>query len=216
MRPHGSVSTLCAAAILAALSVAVPALAAEPTAPAANSAEQADLAKIQSYFNSLTTAQADFTLVAADGQTSGGQFYLNRPNKLRFEYTEPKGNLLIADGDYVIYWDARQKDASNLPISQTPLAFLLRPTVSLTDGTRISSYEHAAGVIRVQLVDAKSPDQGSVTIAFADQPIELRGWRLTDGQGQTTDVTFSNWKFGMSLASSLFHFEEPHSGKRGR
>ena len=53
------------------------------------------------------------------------------------------------------------------------------------------------------------------TVAFADNPIELRGWRLVDGQGQTTDVTFSNWKFGMPLDPALFHFVEPNH-KRGR
>jgi len=205
-----------AAALTVALAISAMAAAATESSPITNPQESADLDKIQGYFNGLTTAEANFTQVAPDGQSSNGLFYLNRPSKLRFEYTEPRGNLLIADGDYVIFWDAQEKDASNLPISQTPLAFLLRQNVSLTDGTRITAFEHAAGVIRIQLVDAKSPDQGSVTLAFSDQPIELRGWRLVDGQGQTTDVTFSEWKFGMSLASNLFHFQEAQSDKRHR
>jgi outer membrane lipoprotein-sorting protein len=185
-------------------------------APAAPAAEQADLTRIQSYLNGLTTAEADFTFAAPDGSISHGKFYLSRPSKLRFEYTEPKGNLLIADGDYVIYWDAQQKEASNLPIGQTPLAFLLRPQISLTDGVRITGFEHAADVIRIQLVQAKDAEAGSVTVAFGDPPLELRGWRLADPQGQTTDVTFSDWKFGMSLDPALFHFQAPDSGKRHR
>ena len=184
--------------------------------PAATPAQAADIARIEDYLNGLTTAQAGFTLVGQDGQASRGQISLSRPSKLRFEYTDPKGNLLLADGNYVIFFDAQQKDASNLPISQTPLAFLLKQKVSLTDGIRVVNYEHAAGVIRVRLADPKSPEEGSVTVAFADQPIELRGWRLTDGQGQTTDVTFADWKFGMDLPASLFHFDPAHAGKRGR
>jgi outer membrane lipoprotein-sorting protein len=190
--------------------------AAPVAAPVASPQQTADLGRIETYLNGLTTAAADFTMVAPDGQTSKGRFYLSRPSKLRFEYTEPKGNLLIADGDYVIYWDAQQKEASNLPIGQTPLAFLLRPQISLTDGVRITGFEHAADVIRIQLVQAKDAEAGSVTVAFGDPPLELRGWRLADPQGQTTDVTFSDWKFGMSLDPALFHFQAPDSGKRHR
>lgn len=185
------------------------------TAPAA-AQQQADIAKVETYLNGITTAEADFTMVSPDGQVSHGIFYLSRPGKLRFEYVEPKGNLLVADGDYIIYWDAQQKEASNAPISSTPAAFLLKPRISLTDGTRITAYEHAGGMIRLTLVQAKDPGAGSVTIAFADQPVELRAWRITDPQGSTTDVTFSNWRLGVSLDPALFHFKAPDSGKRHR
>ena len=192
----------------------LPARAQTTNAPAASQAS--DLAGIENYLNGLTTAQADFTFAAPDGTVTHGVFYLSRPSKLRFEYTEPKGNLLIADGDYVIYWDAQQKEQSNLPISSTPLDFLLRPKVSLTNGVKVTAFEHSAGVIRATLVRSKSEGDGSVTVAFGDNPIELRGWRLVDGQGQITDVTFSNMKLGGSLDSSLFHFDDPNGGKRHR
>ncbi len=185
-------------------------------APAAPAAEQADLTRIQSYLNGLTTAEADFTFAAPDGSISHGKFYLSRPSKLRFEYTEPKGNLLIADGDYVIFYDAKQKEASNLPIGETPLAFLLKPQISLTQGVHVTQFSHAAGVIRAQLVQSKDASDGSVTVAFQDEPMALTGWRLVDPQGQTTDVTFANWQFGMALDPALFHYDEPNKGKHGR
>ena len=186
------------------------------TAPAAGASQAADLAKIEAYLNGLSTAQADFTFAGPDGAVSHGVFSLSRPSRLRFEYTEPKGNLLIADGDFVIYWDAQQKVASNLPIGSTPLDFLLRAKISLTEGVKVTAFEHAAGVIRATLTRAKNDGEGSVTVAFSDQPLELRGWRLLDGQGQTTDVTFANWKFGMALDPALFHFDSPRQGRRGR
>jgi outer membrane lipoprotein-sorting protein len=202
--------------VLALLALSLlPAGAQTTAAPAASQAS--DLAGIENYLNGLTTAQADFTFAAPDGTVTHGVFYLSRPSKLRFEYTEPKGNLLIADGDYVIYWDAQQKEASNLPISSTPLDFLLRPRISLTDGVRVTAFEHSGDFIRATLVRSKSAGDGSVTVAFGDNPTELHGWRLVDGQGGTTDVTFTNWKFGMSLDPSLFHFVDPtRNGKRGR
>jgi outer membrane lipoprotein-sorting protein len=155
-------------------------------------------------------------MVSPDGAVAKGRFDLSRPGKLRFDYTDPKGNQLIADGDYIIFWDAQQKEASNEPISETPASFLLKPHISLTDGVKVANYEHAAGMIRVTLVEEKDPGAGAVTIAFADQPLELRAWRIADPQGQVTDVTFSNWRFGLSLDPGLFHFRDPKAGIRHR
>lgn len=209
---------LIPAAIALSVTIAMPCYA-QPKPGAqqpASPSQAADIANIENYLNGLSTAQADFTFAGPDGSVTHGIFSLSRPSKLRFEYSEPKGNLLIADGSYVIYWDAEQKDASNLPISSTPLDFLLRPKISLTDGVKVTAFEHNAGVIRVTLTRAKNDGDGSVTVAFSEQPLELRGWRLIDGQGQITDVTFANWKFGMTLDPALFHFDAPNRGKRGR
>jgi outer membrane lipoprotein-sorting protein len=202
---------------LLAAPLAAHAQATKPAATAPAPTQAADLQAIENYLNGLTTAQADFSFAGPDGKVSHGVFYLSRPAKLRFDYSDPKGNLLIADGDYVIYYDAKQKEASNLPISSTPLDFLLRPKVSLTDGVKVTAFEHRPGTIRVTLVRSKSEGDGSVTVAFNDNPIELRGWRLVDGQGQTTDVGFAGWKFGMSLDPALFHFVDPNRrGRQGR
>ena len=204
-------------ALLASAPITEAQTAKTPAAAAPAPTQAADLQQIENYLNGLTTAQADFTFAAPDGTVSHGVFFLSRPTRLRFEYTQPKGNLLIADGDYVIFYDAQQKEASNLPISSTPLDFLLRQKVSLTEGVKVTAFEHSAGVIRATLVRSKSEGDGSVTVAFSDNPMALRGWRLVDGQGQTTDVSFSNWKFGMPLDSALFHFVDPNrNGKRGR
>src|ERR1700744_877097 len=129
---------LLAVPILLAFAAPLPAQAqaTKPSAAAPAPTQAADLQQIETYLNGLTTAQADFSFAGPDGTVSHGVFYLSRPAKLRFEYTEPKGNLLIADGDYVIYYDAQQKEASNLPINSTPLDFLLRPKVSLTNGVK--------------------------------------------------------------------------------
>ena len=196
---------------LLAILLAAPAIA-QPVA----ADRQADLAKVESYLNGITTAEADFTMASPDGKLSRGKFDLSRPGKLRFEYQDPKGNLLIADGDYIIFWDADQKEASNAPISSTPAAFLLKPHISLTEGVKVTHYDHSAGMIRLSLVEEKDPNAGSVTISFSDQPIALKAWRVADPQGGTTDVTFDNWRLGGTLDAALFHFKAPDSGKRHR
>ena len=198
-----------------ALFAATPVLAQSQPAPGAGP-HQAELAQIESYLNGITTAQSEFVMASPDGQQTRGAFYLSRPGKLRFDYSEPKGNLLIADGDYIVFWDAKAKQASNEPISATPAAFLLKPHISLGDGLKVTNFEHAAGVIRVTVVEAKDPGAGSVTIVLGDQPMELRGWNLSDPQGGQTQVTFTGWKFGASLEPGLFKFQDPNAGRRHR
>ena len=202
-------------ALCTALLSAAPMLAFAQQAPPATP-HQAELAHIETYLNGITTAQSDFVMASPDGQQTRGTFYLSRPGKLRFDYSEPKGNLLIADGDYIIFWDAKAKQASNEPISATPAAFLLKPHISLTDGLKVIAYEHAAGVIRVTVVEAKDPGAGSVTVVLGDQPMELRGWSLSDPQGSRTEVSFTGWKFGNALEPSLFKFQDPNAGRRHR
>jgi outer membrane lipoprotein-sorting protein len=204
-------------AVLAAFLVALPLAARAQSQTPQAAQEQADLARIEAYLNGIATAEADFTQVAADGAISRGRLSISRPGRLRFDYAEPKGDLIVADGDYIIYWDAKLKQMSDAPISSIPGAkFFLQPHISLSQGVRITGYRHEAGIIRVTLVQTDDPDAGALTVAFADQPLELKSWTVVDGQGQTTEVSLADLRLGVSLDPALFHFREPEAGKRHR
>src|SRR4029079_11503560 len=67
-------------------------------APAAVSGgDQAEVARIEQYLNSIRTMRSRFVQVGSDG-TARGTFYLSRPGKLRLEYESPVTILLIANG----------------------------------------------------------------------------------------------------------------------
>jgi outer membrane lipoprotein-sorting protein len=206
-------------AILAALAlllpVAPPAVLAQGQTAAAG--QQADLGRIEAYLNGITTAAADFTQTAPNGAMSRGALMISRPGRLRFDYSDPKGDLIVADGDYIIYWDAKLQQMSDAPISSIPGAkFFLQPHISLSQGVRVTRFEHAAGMIRVTLVQADDPDAGALTVVLADQPLALKSWTVVDGQGQRTEVALSDLRLGASVDPALFHFKEPGSGKRHR
>src|SRR5215469_14294320 len=191
---------------LAALSLiaALPAVAAPPVAAALKPADRADLDRIEQYLNGIRTMSGRFTQFAQDGGTAAGSVYLSRPGKMRFDYDKPSPILLVADGTFVVYLDYSLKESTYLPISSTPAWFLLRDKVSLSDGITVTRFERGAGVLRVSLVETKSPEDGTLTLVFSDKPMELRQWTIVDAQGKQTTVALSDTKFGVPLDPKVF------------
>ena len=74
-------------------------IAAAPASAQSNlSAEdQATLRQAQAYLTALTAAQGNFVETGPGGQRRTGKFWLQRPGKMRFEYTDPAGLLVVAD-----------------------------------------------------------------------------------------------------------------------
>ena len=105
------------------------ALVALATAPAAvlaqaglSADDQAVLRQAQTYLTAMTTAQGTFVETGPNNQRRTGRYYLQRPGKMRFEYTEPEGLLVVADGNNVSRWDPRLNVFRQAPLGQTPLS----------------------------------------------------------------------------------------------
>jgi outer membrane lipoprotein-sorting protein len=199
-------------ALVAFLPGASPAAAAPPKAATLSAQDRADAQRIEQYLNSVHTLAGRFQQYAPDGATATGKIYLSRPGKMRFEYDAPSPILLIADGTFVVYVDNKLKQVTYLPIGSTPAWFLLRDKVSLEDGVTITRFEHGPGVIRVTVVQTKSPDEGSLTMTFSDRPLDLKQWTVVDQQGKTTTVALSETRYDVPVSPQLFTFVDPRKG----
>ena len=145
--------------------------------------------------------------VASTGEVSHGRFYLSRPGKMRFEYDPPVPVLLVATGTLLIYVDKELQQVSQVLQSSTPISVLVRKNVNLEDGLTIIGFERRPGVLRVSVTETKNPQEGFITLVFAENPMALRQWQVTDAQGVVTTVTLSNVRRGMALADALFHVD---------
>ncbi len=168
-----------------------------------------DLARISNYLNGIDTLQGSFVQVGPDGETSDGDFYIRRPGRLRFEYEPPNPALVVADGFWVGVYDTHMNTLDRYPLSKTPLDLLLRERVDLQDEGAVQSVERGEGRIRVKAIDPKNPDQGSITMIFNDNPLELQQWVVVDAQGLTTTVALSEMRANVQLDPKLFRVEEP-------
>jgi len=187
-----------------------PAGAAGPAADL-DAAARADIGRIESYLNRLKTVRARFLQVSSTGEYAEGALYLNRPGKLRIDYEPPVPVEIIADGSRLIYHDRKLEQVTYLPLGSTPAGILVKEKVSLIgDELTVTGFERGPRSLRVTVVRADEPLEGSLTLVFGDRPLELRKWSISDAQGTVTNVSLMNARFGVPLDEKLFRFRDPY------
>lgn len=196
--------TFIAGALAAMLSAALPA-----TAQEFSGADMRDLTRISNYLNGITTLEGEFVQVGPDGKLSEGRFYLRRPGRLRFEYAPPNPALVVADGFWVGVYDTRLDTLDRYPLGNTPLELLLKERVDLRREGAVQAIERGDGQIRVRAIDPDKPERGSITMVFADNPLELRQWVVIDAQGLKTTVALSEMRANVKLDPALFVIHDP-------
>jgi outer membrane lipoprotein-sorting protein len=180
-----------------------------------SAADQADIARVETYLNGLRSLKAHFMQVTGDGGISEGTAWLQRPGRMRFQYNPPAPFTLIAAHGVLIFNDSSLQQTSNIPLSRTPLGILLADRVVLSGGVTVTGIQRLPGQLQVTLVRTDSPGDGSLTLIFADQPLTLRQWTVVDAQRRETHVTLSNAQTGGSFDPQLFEQVVTPAAKAG-
>jgi outer membrane lipoprotein-sorting protein len=155
--------------------------------------QKALLDKVNTYFNSVTTLVGKFVQVGPDGSKTEGQFYMQKPGKIRFEYDPPSPIELISDGDTVAVRDRKLATQDIYPLSQTPLKFLLSDKLDLMkDANVVGVYQDELFVTVV--IEEKNVLAGTnrLMIMFGKKDTQLKQWTVTDPQGYDTTVAVSD------------------------
>jgi outer membrane lipoprotein-sorting protein len=193
-------------AVATVVVAAAVALAATPAWPALSEAAREPVARVEAYLNSIDTLRSSFVQINPDGGQVTGELYYARPDRMRLEYDPPSGVVIVADEWQVLYHDRRLKQESHLLTGQTPLGFLLSEEIELDGDVTVTNVEDAGGELRITLVRTDEPSQGSITLVFAEQPLELRRWTVVDAQGLPTHVVLDGVETGVPLDEELFVF----------
>lgn len=193
--------------------LAGPAARAADPALALTDENRADLARVEGYLNGITTLRARFQQYSQDGGVVFGNIYVRRPGKMRVEYEPPVPVILVADGILVSYYDSELDQLSQLPISSTPAWFLLRDPISLGDGITVTALDKRPGALRLSMYQSSEPDAGSVDLIFADDPLELRQWKIIDAAGKEARIGLFDVRLGGELPNELF--ATPRQRQRG-
>lgn len=179
-------------------------------------AQQLSLNALSRYLNSIQTATSKFTQVNDDGTLSTGTLYIKRPGRMRFDYDPPEKLLVMAGGGQVGIFDGKSnlKKAERYPLAQTPLNLILERNVDLGRRNMVVGHSFDGTATTVVAQDPAHPEYGTIALKFTGDPIELRQWIVTDGQGAKTTVILGDMSLGASLPSTLFNisYEE---GQRG-
>ena len=171
-------------------------------------AEKIALKELSRYLNSLTTAEAEFTQINSDGSISTGKLYIHRPGRVRFEYSPPDKNLVLASSGQVAIFDSKSNEpAEQYPLSRTPLSIILDKNVDLSRARMVVGHTVDGNTTRVRAQDPEHPEYGSIELVFTSGPTELRQWVIRDDSGAETTVILGEMKKGVKIDSFLFSIE---------
>ncbi|SFD45051.1 LolA family protein [Salipiger profundus] len=167
-------------------------------------AQKLSLNQISQYLNSIQSAKSPFTQINGDGSISTGTIYIKRPGKARFEYNPPEQALVLAWSGAVYIFDRKVGgQPETYPLSQTPLSIILARNVNLGRAGMVTGHGYDGTATTVTAQDPKRPEYGSIQMKFTDNPVELRQWIITDGNGSKTTVVLGGLQ-KTSLSNSVF------------
>ena len=167
--------------------------------------EKIPLNSLSDYLNGLTTVEADFTQINADGSISTGKIFIKRPGRVRFEYAPPDKSLVIAGGQQVAIFDAKSNQPpEQYPLKRTPLNLILAENIDLGRAKMVVGHSEDGTSTRVRAQDPQHPEYGAIELVFTANPVELRQWIITDDLGSATTVILGEMTKGGKLQASLF------------
>ena len=179
-------------------------------------ATEVPLDTLSSYLNSLTTVEASFIQVNADGSKAKGTISIQRPGRARFDYAAPDDSLVLASGGMVAIFDAKSNQPpEQYPLARTPLNLILAADVNLSTAKMVIGHREVGATTRVLAQDPKHPDYGTIEMVFSDIPVALTQWIITDDIGNQTSVTLGNLVAGKAYPSSTFSIDL-ETAKRSR
>jgi outer membrane lipoprotein-sorting protein len=162
-------------------------------ATAFDATQRALIDRVSTYLSSVQTMVGDFVQVGPDGSRTDGQFYLQKPGRVRFEYNPPSPIDVIADGQSVVVRDRKLATQDLYPLSQTPLRFLLADKINLLKDTNLVSVS-ADDVFVTLVIEEKQALVGThrLMLMFSAKDFQLKQWTVTDPQGYDTTVAVYN------------------------
>ncbi len=189
---------------------------AEPAAPATtttttaafNPSQRAQADKVSQYLSSVQQLSGKFVQVGPDGTRVRGEFYIQKPGKVRFEYDPPTPIEIVADGQSVVVRNSRLATQDLYPLSQTPLRFLLSDRIDLIRDTNVVGIRSDDVFVTI-VIEEKQALIGTsrLMMMVGAKDYQLKQWTVTDPQGYDTTVAVSNLDSSKRADPNLFRID---------
>jgi outer membrane lipoprotein-sorting protein len=170
--------------------------------------QKAQAAKVSAYLSSLQTLVGNFVQVGPDGSKTKGDFYIQKPGKVRFEYEAPSPIAIIADGSSVAVRDRKLATQDIYPLSQTPLRYLLSDRIDLLKDTNVVSVT-SDDIYTSVTIEEKQALIGTsrLMLMIGTKDGQLKQWTVTDPQGYDTTVAVYNLDSTKKVDPGLFKID---------
>ncbi|QJQ95727.1 MULTISPECIES: outer membrane lipoprotein chaperone LolA [Halomonadaceae] len=164
----------------------------------------------------LQTYSASFDQRILDGsgqrlQEAGGQMWLSRPGKFRWEVNAPYQQIVVSNGHEVYLYDPDLEQVTVQPldtrVTHTP-ALLLSGSASELTGSYEVAYQQQ-GAIETFTLTPRSPDTLFEELKMSFNNERLNALQMADSTGQLTAIEFDGIEFNPSIDESRFVFDIP-------
>ena len=168
----------------------------------ANAQASAAAQAVADHFSAVRSMTGDFMQFDPNGRQTEGKFYIERPGKIRFDYSGAPLRV-IADGDQVAINNRKLNTWDLYPLSKTPLKLLLGQSIDLS-AANIESVKEEPDLTTIVMGDKSVFGDSRITMMFDPATFDLRQWTIRDNQGKDTSVMVYNTRSGVSFDQSMF------------
>lgn len=167
------------------------------------------LARASAALNEIRLLQGRFRQISPDGRAATGQFYMQRPGRLRFAYDSPATMLIVADGSVLAVQDTALRSVNRAPLRTTPLYFVLKSDIDLARDARITRVVRRGDALLVSARDRSGSADGEITLMLTGPELQLTSWDVVDAMGGRTRLSLSNLTTPASIDQRLFRSPQP-------
>ncbi len=155
--------------------------------------QRSQVDRVSQYLSGVHQLSGTFVQVGPDGGRVRGNFYVQKPGRVRFEYEPPTPIDIVADGQSVVVRDRKLNTSDVYPLSQTPLRYLLADRIDLLRDTNVVGV-HADDIFVTIVIEERQPLIGTsrLMLMVGAKDYQLKQWTITDPQGYDTTVAVSN------------------------
>jgi len=174
-------------------------------------------AQVDRHYDQLHTLKAGFREdYAGLGMTraEGGTLFLQKPGRMLWQYTTPRGKIFLLDGKYAWLYAQGDAQVQRMPAKdlndlRSPLRFLLGHTQLQKELTGLKLIAASNGLYTLSGLPKGQENRVTrlsltVTAAGAITAIEV-----VEADGATTRFTFSNEQPNAAIPPTLFQFTPP-------
>ncbi len=155
-----------------------------------------------------TAAAPNPVQVGPDGTKTKGDFYIQKPGKVRFEYDPPTTIDIVADGSSLAVRDRNLATQDIYPLAQTPLRFLLSDRIDLLKDTNVVSVASDDMFISITIEEKQALIGTSrLMLMIGTKDGQLKQWTVTDPQGYDTTVAVYNLDTSKKVDPGMFKID---------
>ena len=173
---------------------------------------------VEDRYNRARSLQVSFSeqyTPAAGGQrTESGRLLLRKPLRMRWDYAQPKGKLIVCDGKYIWIYNPVENRAEREPLKESddmrvPLAFLLGKLNFEKEFQNIQWHPEGADDIRITAAP-KSDNLPFSTVEFVvGRDSHIKTVQITYFDRSVLKYSFELEKMNPPVADKDFQFEMP-------